>query len=227
MSTLFRSKNEIVHDLLHQEIIRGEYKPGERIIIDDVAARLGVSTIPVREALRQLEADGFVDIVPYIGATVTEIGADSIFGIFALLETMEAICARTVCGCMSEEEIQNLQNMVQQMDECLDEPEIWSNLNKEFHLQICDYANSKLIREMMHKVLEHWDRLRVHYMNDVLGLRLEMAQVEHRQIIAAFHSGDADEAERLVRAHNQSALAAYNNYLQAAGHLDREMGDCL
>jgi len=55
---------------------------------------------------------------------------------------------------------------------------------------------------------------------------LEMAQVEHRQIIAAFHSSDADEAERLVRTHNQNALAAYNNYLQAAGHLVREMGDC-
>ena len=226
MSTLFRSKNEVVYDLLHRAIIRGDFKPGERLVIDDIASNLGVSSIPVREALRQLEADGFVEIAPYVGATVTEISADSVFEIFALLETMEAICARLACRCMSEADIEKLADLVQQMDNSMDDPENWSKLNKAFHLQIGDYAHTMLIQEMMRKVLDHWDRLRVYYMKDVLGLRVEMAQAEHRQIMAAFHNRDADEVERLMRIHNQNALAAYNNYLQAAGHLNGNRGDC-
>lgn len=225
MSTVFRSKNEVVYDLLHQAIIRGDYKPGERVVIDDVASKLGVSPIPIREALRQLEADGFIEIAPYIGATVTEISAESVFEIFALLETMEAICGRAACRRMSEDEIQQLDDLVQQMDKCLNEPESWSKLNKAFHLQICDYAHTGLIKEMMRKVLDHWDRLRLHYIKDVLGLRLEMAQVEHRQIMTAFHNRNADEVESLIRAHNQNALTAYNNYLHAAGHLEGDRGE--
>ena len=220
MSTMFRSKKEVVYDLLHKAIIQGEYKPGERLVIDELASRLDVSQIPIREALRQLEADGFVEIAPYIGASVTDISADSVFEIFALLETMEAICGRAACRYISETEIEKLDLLVQQMDNYLDKPEKWSELNKAFHLLICDYAHTGLIREMMRKVLDHWDRLRLYYMKDVLGLRLEMAQVEHRQIMAAFHNRDANDVERLIRAHNQNALAAYNNYLQAAGHLD-------
>ena len=220
MSTIFRSKNEVVYDLLHQAILRGDYQPGERVVIDEVASKLGVSAIPIREALRQLEADGFVNIAPYIGATVTEISADSIFEVFALLETMEAICARAACQRMSEGEIAKLDELVQKMDACMDDPESWVKLNKQFHLQICDYAHTGLIKEMMRKVLDHWDRLRAYYMKDVLVVRLEKAQVEHRQIVAAFHSHDVNEVESLLRTHNQNALAAYNNYLQAAGHLN-------
>jgi DNA-binding GntR family transcriptional regulator len=226
MSTVFRSKNEVVYDLLHQAIIRSDYKPGERVIIDEVAANLGVSPIPIREALRQLEADGFIEIVPYMGATITDISADSVFEIFTLLETMEAVCGRAACRCMSREEIEQLDDLVQQMDTCMADPENWSKLNKMFHLQICDYAHTRLIREMMRKVLDHWDRLRLYYVKDVLGLRLETAQIEHRQIMIAIHNRDADEVERLFRAHNQNALAAYNDYLQAAGHLDGDRGDC-
>jgi DNA-binding GntR family transcriptional regulator len=226
MSTIFRSKNEVVYGLLHQAIIQGDYQAGERVVIDEVAARLGVSQIPVREALRQLEADGFVTIEPYVGATVTDVGADLVFEIFALLETMEAVCSRKASRCMSDAEIERLDEMVQQMDACIGEPESWSKLNKEFHLLICDFAQTGLIKEMMRKVLDHWDRLRLHYVKDVLSHRLEMAQLEHRQIMDAFRQRDAQKVERLIRAHNQNALAAYNNYLQAAGYLGNENGDC-
>ncbi|MCA9949582.1 MAG: GntR family transcriptional regulator [Anaerolineales bacterium] len=219
MSIIFRSKNEVVYNELHQAILHGDYQPGERIVIDDVASQFGVSAIPIRESLRQLEADGFVEIVPYAGATVTEISAYSIFEVFALLETMEAICARSACQRMSDAEIARLDELVQQMDGCMDDPERWVELNKQFHLQICEYAHTVLIKEMMRKVLDHWDRLRTYYMKDVFVGRVEMAQVEHRQIVAAFYKRDVDLAESLLQTHNQNALTAYNSFLQADGHL--------
>jgi DNA-binding GntR family transcriptional regulator len=107
MRPIFRSKPAVVHDLLREQIIRGDYLPGARLVIDEVAAQLGVSQIPVREAIRQLEADGFVDFEPYTGATVTEFSPDLIFEIFALLESLEVICGRRACTCMGEAEVRN------------------------------------------------------------------------------------------------------------------------
>ena len=84
MRPIFKSKNEAVYDALRQAIIHGEYEPGSRLVIDDLAATMGVSQIPIREALRQLEADGFITIEPYVGATLTDINANFIFEIFTL-----------------------------------------------------------------------------------------------------------------------------------------------
>ena len=226
MRTIYRSKNEAVYDLLHEAIMRGDYRPGDRVIIDEVAANMGVSQIPIREALRQLKADGFVELAPHVGATVTAICADSIFEIFFLLETLEAYCGRRACCRISQAEIQELENLVRQMDSRMDEPENWAELNKAFHLLICDYAHTALIKEMMRKALDHWDRLRLYYMKGVLGLRLGVAQAEHHQILGAFRQRNAVEVERSIRTHNQNALAAYNDYLQAAGHLEGIEEDC-
>jgi DNA-binding GntR family transcriptional regulator len=196
------------------------------MVIDEVAGRLGVSQIPIREAIRQLEADGFVTIEPYVGATVTEISADFIFEIFALLEAMEVVCSRTAGRCMSDAEIETLDDLVHQMDEVVGDANRWAELNKQFHLLICDYSRTGLIKGMMRKVFDHWDRLRLRYLKDVLGQRIEAAQKEHRQIMAAFHDRNLEEVERLVRMHNQNALASYIEWLQLAGHLVAEPGDC-
>lgn len=219
MGTLFRSKNEVVYELLHKAIIEGDYKPGERIVIDEQASRLGVSQIPIREALRQLEADGFVHNEAHVGVTVTAISANFIFEIFALLEVMEVVCSRAACLHMSDAELDTLAQLVQEMNDCVTDTERWSKLNKQFHMLVCDYAQTGLIKGMMRNVLNHWDRLRQHYLKDVLGQRIVVAQEEHRQIMAAFQQRDADEVERLVRAHNQHALASYIGHLQVAGHL--------
>lgn len=226
MSTLFRSKNEVVYNLLHRSIIHGEYRPGERMVIDDLAGKLGVSQIPIREALRQLEADGFVTIEPYVGATVTPISADFIFEIFALLETMEVVCSRTAGRCMSEAELETLAVVVREMDGLVDEADRWAEQNKRFHLLICDYSRTGLIKGMMRKVFDHWDRLRSHYIKDVLRHRIAAAQEEHRLILAAFRARDIDGVERLIRSHNQNALASYIERLQSAGYLATELEDC-
>ena len=217
MRPVFRSKNEAVYDALHQSIIQGELQPGTRLVIDDLAKTLSVSPIPIREAMRQLEADGFVTIVPYIGATVTEINAEFIFEVFALLESMEVICSRTAVQLMSEDDLKTLADMVNKMDASIDNPEQWSRENKEFHLFICECAKTVLIDKMMQKALDHWDRLRLHYLKNVFGFRIKAAQQEHKDILAAFRARSADEVERAIRQHNQNALAGYIQLLQKTG----------
>jgi DNA-binding GntR family transcriptional regulator len=219
MRPAFRSKNEAVYDAIRQAIIQGEFDPGTRLVIDELANTLGVSQIPIREAMRQLEADGFVTIEPYVGARVAEINADFIFEIFALLEAMEVICSRAAARLISDDELQRMADLISQMDASENNPEQWSRENKQFHLLICDCARSSLTRKMMEKVLDHWDRLRMHYLKDVFGRRIHNAQQEHKVILAAFRERNPDAVERAIRQHNQNALAGYLAHLQSAGYI--------
>ncbi len=218
MTSVFRSKKEVVYDLLRENILQGKYKPGSRLVIDELAATLGVSQIPIREAMRQLEGDGFVTIEPYVGATVAELNADFIFEVFALLEHLEIISSRAACRVMSDDDLQQLADMIEQMEASVTDPSKWSRDNKAMHLFICSCAKTTLIHKMMEKVLDHWDRLRLHYLNDVFGNRIAAAQADHKRILAAFYSRDPDEVERVVHAHNQGALSSYIRHLVSTGH---------
>ncbi len=219
MKLEFRSKNAIVYQQLRKSIINGEYAPGARLVIDQVAAELGVSQIPIREAVRQLESDGFLITEPYTGTTVTEINANLIFEIFALLESMEIICGRAACQRINNEELDKLAALVDQMDASVTNPEKWTCLNKEFHLAMGEYSRSFLAKEMLRKTLDHWDRLRFHYLKDVFCLRIKDAQREHRQIIEALRARDPDGVEALLRTHDRMALASYIAYLRKKGEL--------
>lgn len=226
MRPVFRSKPAVVHEMLRDSIIHGEYKPGERLVIDEVAARLGVSQIPVREAVRQLEADGLVTFEPYTGATVTGFSPDLIFEIFALLEAFEVICGRRACAYLDDADLAELTAIVAEMDNLLDDPERWSQKNRQFHLAICHVAHVQLIGRMLEIALDHWDRLRLHYVKDVLLPRMPEAQQDHHRIIEAFRRRNADEIEQLLRSHNQRALAAYIDLLQQSGYLPQREGGC-
>lgn len=226
MPPTFRSKNEVVHEMLRRAIIQGDYKPGQRLVIDEVAAGMGVSQIPIRESLRQLEADGFVTIEPYVGATVTELDSRSVSEIFALLEALETICGRVACAKMSDADLDTLARMIGAMEDFLDTPDVWTQRNKELHQFLCDRAETPLVKKMMQKALDHWDRLRLFYLKDVFAHRIGTAQAEHVRILEAFRTRDPDTVARVIREHNQAGLTAYTDYLRQKslveeGELDR------
>lgn len=219
MSTVFKSKKEIVYETLRTDIVNGKFKPGTRLVIDELASQLGVSQIPIREAITQLEADGFVTIEPYVGATITQIDANFIFEVFALLEAMEVICSRAACRVMTDEEMDQVDAMIQKMDQSVDTPNVWSEQNREMHIFICKCARTELVTKMLSKVFDHWERLRLHYLTGVARNRIREAQQEHREILQALRLRDADKAEQAIREHNHRALAGYTRDLQSVGYL--------
>src|SRR5258708_9778877 len=225
MRLTFRSKDEMVSEQLRTAIISGEHEPGTRLVIDQLAADLGVSQIPIREAVKQLEADGFVTIEPYAGATITEINASLIFEIFALLESLEVICSRAACRQIDADELEALAELVARMDADLDDPEKWSRDNKAFHLFIWECSKSALANGMLMNVLDHWDRLRFHYLKSVFELRIKDAQDEHKQIAEAIEARNPARVEALIRQHNQNALASYIAYLRTEGELAPDSED--
>lgn len=220
VNTSYKSKKEVVYDQLRLEILEGLHQPGTRLVIDELASRMGISQIPIREAMRQLEADGFVTIALHVGATITNLDANFIYEVFAMLEAMEVISSREACKVITDEEITTLENMIIQMDTNIDNRHIWAQQNKAFHLYICDIAQTQLVHKMMLKVFDHWDRLRFHYLKDVLVFRFNDAQAEHKQILEAFRDQDADAMEYIIRQHNQRALQNYIVYLKSQGHLE-------
>ena len=210
----FRSKNELVYDALRTAIIHGELAPRKRLVIDELATELGVSQIPVREALRQLEADGFVTIEPYVGATVTPIEVANISEIFGLLESMEIVSGRAACINLSDNDLDELEALLRRMDDLMNNPDEWSQVNVRFHQFICERSGTLLVKKLMDKTLDHWDRLRSYYLKDVFSHRVAVAQKDHWRMFEAIRNRDVQALEKIVREHNQAALAAYTGYLE-------------
>ena len=94
--------------------------------------------------------------------------------------------------------------------------EEWAALNRRFHLTISELPGLDLVKDLTAKVLDRWDRLRRFYFKGVLANRVEQAQEEHREILAAMRGRDMTALQTLVRRHNQGALQAYLSYLDAA-----------
>lgn len=210
----FRSKKEFVYEALREQILNGELEPESRLIIDDLADDLGVSPIPVREALQQLQSEGLVEIEPYVGARVAEMRKESIEEIFALLEATEVISSRAACKLMTDEDLQEVEKLIKQMDESVEDLEVWSAQNVQLHQLICDRANTPIVASMMKQVVDHWNRLRRIYLEQVFAGRVKDAQKDHWELLEALKTRDPQTVEKAVHSHNQQALAGYVSHLE-------------
>jgi DNA-binding GntR family transcriptional regulator len=199
--------------------MRGELPPGQRLVIDDIARRLEVSAIPIREALQSLQAEGLVVSAPHVGATVASISQDEVHEVFAIMEGLETVAVREAAVRLTPAQGESLGTIVAQMDTAVErrEYEPWAEMNGTLHRAIGEVAAMPLLREMTDRALSRWERLRRHYFQGVLVPRVEQAQREHRELLVALVARDADAAERVVRAHNRNAQTAYSNFLQNQG----------
>ncbi len=210
--TLTLTKQQAIYQHLKDRILEGKLPPGQRLIIDDIADDLGLSIIPVREALQLLQAERLVDIRPHAGATVAAVTPESIEEVFTILEGMEAMAARRVAKEMPVDLDLTLQKLIAQMDlaEKKNDGEKWSALNMEFHLALSEATGMPWLREITERALGNWDRIRRHFFREGCEHRFTEAQREHHAILNALRKGDADQAEKVVRQHNQRAFRHYS-----------------
>jgi len=215
MSKRYQTKQEWVYSTLKDAIQHCTLAPGTRLTLDELAEQLQVSRVPVREALLQLQAEGLVDMTPHTGAVVSPISLDSIHELFMILEELEVLSGRVVAEKSSSTDLKNLEDVLIGMEEAIAKGNLerWSELNTEFHREICRLSGMPFLQQITEKTLERWDRLRRCYLTEVLHKRTTQALEEHRQIYAALKEGNAEIVERLVRNHNRNALKAYLTYL--------------
>lgn len=214
--THYRTKQELVYRRLRGEIMRCELAPGQRLVIDELAKRLRVSAIPVREALHLLQSEGLVVNEPHVGATVAPIVPESIHEVFTIMEGLEIVATREAAVRLQDGDGAALQSIVSTMDEALQGGsfERWGELNSRFHLAISAVTAMPLLHEMTERVLGRWDRIRRHYFEGVLVHRAETAQREHHQMLAYLRARDLAALEAVVRLHNRGALLAYSEFIR-------------
>ena len=197
--SLPRTVKEQLADHLRDEIVRGALEPGEHLRLEDIAARFEVSTMPVREALRELESEGLVTIYPHRSAVVTELTAEDIEDIYDIRATLEAMATRLAVPQMTEAICQDLAGIVEQMDGQLGHIATLVKLNHRFHSTLYAASGRRHLCDLNHTLRYRTQHYLHAYMDDLGSMAL--AQEEHRAILDACCRRDAEEAASLVEEH--------------------------
>ena len=186
---------------MRERILRGDYPEGEPLRQDALAEDLGVSRIPVREALRQLEAEGLVTFSPHRGAVVSSLSLEEIEELFELRAEIECSLVRRAIPRMTSEQLERAIDVLDEFEDALaaNEAARWGPLNWYFHSALYAPANRNLTMGVLQKLHQHSDRY--------FRLRVYLAQggaspnEEHRAIAAAVAAKDADLAAELMSSH--------------------------
>src|SRR5215218_1634680 len=136
-SRQFRTVGDMVYEVLREGIIKGVFQPGERLRQDQLAGAIGVSRIPVRSALMQLESDGLITFNPYRGAVVNKLSADEMREIYELRAVLEAHALRKAVSAMTPERLAHLERLARQLNEVNDGEEFLTRRN-EFYAELYD-----------------------------------------------------------------------------------------
>jgi DNA-binding GntR family transcriptional regulator len=201
-------------DALRERILRGSYPEGEPLRQDAIAEELGVSRIPVREALRQLEAEGLVIFSPHRGAVVSTLSLQEITELFEVRAELESDLLRRAIPHMVSEDHARAKEILQAYELALraGEVAVWGELNWQFHSTLYAPSGRVFTMSMVSKLHQHSDR----YMRMQLALTHgeSRARDEHRAIAAAARKAEVKLATRLMREHILGAGRSLVTFLE-------------
>jgi len=201
-------------DALRERILHGEYPEGEPLRQDAIAEELGVSRIPVREALRQLEAEGLVTFSPHRGAVVSTMSLQEIAELFELRAEIESDLVRRAIPHMTAEDHARAREILQAYELALRAGEVakYGELNWQFHSTLYAPAARAFTMSIVGKLHQQSDR----YLRMQLALTHgeTRAKDEHRAIANAVKKVDAKLAAKLLREHILSAGRALLSFLE-------------
>lgn len=188
-------------EALREKILRGDYPEGTPLRQDALAAELGVSRIPIREALRQLEAEGLVHFSPHCGAVVSSLSLPEIKELFELRALIEADLLRRAIPRMEPEDLDRADEILDQYDAAFRSGDVaaWGALNWKFHSTLLSPADRPLSMGVVQNLQNQSDR----YMRMQLALTHgeHRASGEHRAIAEAARQGEIERACALLTTH--------------------------
>ncbi len=201
-----------VYESIREDILGGRYEQNTELKEAAIGAELGVSRTPVREALRQLELEGLVNIIPNRGAYVNMITAKDVQDIYVLRSLLEGLCAKWATEYITKEQLDNLEETL-----CLSEyhtqkgnyEKLWE-LDSQFHEQIYSAANSRILNHILSDFHDYVKRVRKATIS--LKGRSVKSTEEHRAIFEAIRDKDAIRAEALARQHVKRTIESIQVY---------------
>jgi DNA-binding GntR family transcriptional regulator len=194
-----QSPVEQAYDYILQRIMAGELTPGMRVPAEAVAEALGISRMPVRDALRRLEGDGAVMIFTNRGASVAEYTQDEVVQLIEMRAALEGLAARLALPNFDDSGLYELDELMHRMERSSNDLVTWMFYHDDFHNYLTATSNRPLLMrqtERMRVMLRPY--YRPYYANSG---ELEIVGLEHRKIITAVRRGDPDNLEQIVRAH--------------------------
>lgn len=197
-----------VYQVLLEAILSNVLVPGERLLIDDIAQHFGISKIPVREAIKSLEAAGWLDSRPRRGTYVRPLSQTELEQVFEMRRILEPYSARLAAQRRTEAHLAELRELVSAGNRSLKQRDLLENsrVNGRFHTVIAEAVGNQLLADSLKDLQQ---RIRRYYANLDWATRSESFG-EHRRIYEAIRDRDARRAERLTSEHVEHtwALAA-------------------
>ncbi|MFW2340005.1 MAG: GntR family transcriptional regulator [Acidimicrobiia bacterium] len=203
-----RTTHELVLEQLRQKILSGELAAGSRLVQSDVALTMGVSTTPIREALRDLATEGLVRFDPHRGAVVPELSSDEFKEIYEFRMLLEPKAMRKAVERVTPELLERLDRLHRQMMEETD-PARWVQMNREFHMGVYEVGVSPRIAAIIRSLQD----ASVMYVGVALGAPglLGEANEGHGAILESLQRRDPDMAAEATLSHLKSSMKAFDS----------------
>jgi DNA-binding GntR family transcriptional regulator len=203
------------YDAIRVQILDGTMAAGSRLVEADLAEALQTSRTPIREALRRLEAEGLIEVLPHRGARVTAWTEDDLRDMYDLRAVLEAMAAERAAARITVDDLEQLDQLCEEMDQCIAGNEAggfdaaarerYSDLNTVYHDIIRNASGSTRLVAMIHAVVHVPLIVSTFYRYQPVDLARSASH--HREIVSALRAGHAVWAGSILRAHVLSAKA--------------------
>ncbi|MGE5550394.1 MAG: GntR family transcriptional regulator [Bacteroidota bacterium] len=201
----YKPLRELVFEALREAIVKGVLKPGERMMEIQLAEEMGVSRTPVREAIRKLELEGLVAMVPRKGAYVASLSMKDIIEVFEIRGALEGLAAELAAERITEEELEELERYLVRITESIETEDLtlMVEVDTDFHSQLYRASRNERLSQIINNLREQIQRFRKTSLS-VPG-RMRRALEEHKKIVEALSSRDGSLARRLAEEHIENA----------------------
>jgi DNA-binding GntR family transcriptional regulator len=201
----YKPLREIVFEGLREAIISGRLAPGERLMETQLAEEMGVSRTPVREAIRKLELEGFVVMMPRKGAYVAGLSLKEISDVFEIRGALEELAAELAAERITDEELEELEALLLEIGRRMEKNDLDAvvKADVEFHDVLFRGARNTRLSQMVSYLREQIHRYRTTSLS--YPGRMKKALEEHRKIVQALSQRDPDLARQAAREHMDSA----------------------
>lgn len=203
---------DVVFNTLRQAILKGELEPGERLMEIQLADRLGVSRTPIREAIRKLELEGLVLMIPRKGAEVAKISEKSLRDVLEVRRSLEELAIELACERMTDEDLLRLEEAQETFHQAVEAGDAMSIAESDEHYHDVIYnstGNSRLV-QILNNLREQMYRYRLEYIKD--ADKRQILLVEHEHILKSLRERRVSEAKAAAREHidNQEITVSKN-----------------
>ena len=203
---------DVVFKTLRQAILKGELEPGERLMEIQLAERLGVSRTPIREAIRKLELEGLVLMIPRKGAEVARISENNLRDVLEVRRSLEELAIDLACQRMTPEELLELTKTEELFSQAVREGDAMriAQTDERYHEIIYNSTKNEKLVQILNNLREQMYRYRLEYIKD--EDKRQILVVEHEHILQALKNHDIQDAKSAVRGHidNQQLTVSKN-----------------